>query len=147
MTDFPSLTSTLSAEQRLLLDNSAEENAPGEGNPIFELGDGWAAHLARFTDEMRMPLSDEVWNADDWVAALYMRDGLHRAVAFVPTACQDAVSEWLMTIGTRFRDLTEDDDANLIARVIGADPTQGWWWRRVPLGGPVREDLDRYRHQ
>ncbi|MFJ7212874.1 hypothetical protein [Amycolatopsis sp. NPDC098790] len=74
---------------------------------------------------------------------------------FRPFAC-DALAGGLGIVGAElsaravvdavdeeFRSFTEPDGRKLLAHIDDAvEPGAGWWWTRVPVGGPARREMD-----
>jgi hypothetical protein len=108
---------------------------------------GWRVHIERFTRELDTPESadDLVWNGDDWVGTLIMRDAIEKALHQLSTASRQKVDAWLKGVDDHFRQITEPlaDPDSLRRHTIkeGLRPSDGWWWTRIPLRGPVRRDL------
>jgi len=52
---------------------------------------------------------------------------------------------WVTAVDERFRSFTVDDPDGRMGKVADVDLTgRPWWWRRVPVDGPIVEDLARY---
>jgi hypothetical protein len=109
---------------------------------------GWQYHVERFARELDTPESadDLVWNGDDWVGALVMRDAVEKALGQLSTASRHKVDAWLAGVDDSFRQMTEPlaDPDSLRRHSVkeGVRPSDGWWWTRTPLRGPVKRDLD-----
>lgn len=113
---------------------------------LSEVAEGWLVHVNRFLQEQHMRLSDDSWNADDFVAAIALRSLVATALERTPHAARGPASAWIARVDDAFKALTEPDGENLLSLVVRDDLAQRpWWWHRIPKQGPVREDLARYR--
>ncbi len=122
------------AEVRISLGNGREPS-------LLELVDGWTGHVLRLYLERETTLtaSPSAWGVHDFIAALYVRDGVERGLAMlsdeaVHIAAVDVADELL-------RSFTALDVDGLLQRFQPDLPTQPWWWKRVPALGPVAEEL------
>jgi hypothetical protein len=108
---------------------------------------GWQVHIERFARELDTPEStdDLVWNGDDYVAALIMRDAIEEALCLLSAASRQKVDAWLAPVDDSFRQITEPlaDPDSLRRHAIQEElrPSHDWWWTRAPLRGPVKRDL------
>lgn len=109
-----------------------------------ELLDGWRIQVRRFLSELDSDRDDRgVWGAHDYIGALHLRDALERGLALVGEAERDAAAVLVGKTDREFEGLTEQDRSELLDRFLVAEPSgESWWWKRVPIRGPVRVDLD-----
>lgn len=86
--------------------------------------------------------SDSAWTQHDLVGALFLRDHLESGLR---DSGDDAARATVDDIDESFRSFTADAPAALLPRIADV-PAEGreWWWRRIPLRGPVAEALQRY---
>jgi len=117
--------------------------------PLQEPLVGWRAHVERFARELDIPASAEereiVWNGDDYVGALIMRDAVEAAISQLTSASRQRVDAWLAGVDDHFRQITEvlsdPDSLRRHAATEGVRTSDGWWWTRSPIRGPVKRDL------
>lgn len=100
--------------------------------------EGWSLHVVRIGREMSAPPTLERWSADDYVAALFLRDRVENALEQVWN--RDSQPAILETADSFFRSISEPIDSLLFLEWNA--PTDRWWWKRVPKFGPIREDID-----
>ncbi len=115
---------------------------------LGELLDAWSAHVRRLDDEQSLSEDEKsVWGAYDYYAALLIRSEIHSVMAQLSADVAEAVNAEVATSDDRFRSSTEADDEgvlrNLIQLVFGKHPPDdGWWWFRLPITGPARDDIE-----
>jgi hypothetical protein len=120
---------------------------PG-GRSVALLGvvDSWASQVLRMFRESLDPPgpADDAWGADDLVGALLARDRIEGAIVGVG---DDSVKPLptLAVADELFRVFTVADDDGLMSEVQSATPGEQWWWKRVPVTGPIAQDLNRWR--
>ena len=107
----------------------------------------WHTHVRRLRGDLELPDSDPAaCGVHDLVTALFLRDFVDRGTATLGTERTAGVDAALTDVDARFRAVTEEDGSDLLAR---AEPeaegraAEHWWWRRVPISGPARRELDR----
>lgn len=82
-----------------------------------------------------------------WTVRATVRSGAHDYLAALlrvkrsPTGL--ALSERAV-VDEEFGSFTESDGRRLLAYIDDAvEPGAGWWWTRVPVGGPARRDREK----
>ncbi|MFC7219749.1 hypothetical protein ACFQLX_16490 [Streptomyces polyrhachis] len=130
------------AELRLVTVRVAEQRELD----MVELLKGWRAHVVKIERDMPLPMSDRsVWGAHDFLAALYLRDFLESGISGVREEFVPNVRAAIEDVDARFISYTVADDLRLNERVDRREqPDAPWWWRRIPLSGPAREELAQY---
>lgn len=106
----------------------------------------WHTHVRRLWSDLEFPDADPAaCGVHDLVTALFLRDFVDRGVVTLGTERTVGVDAALADVDARFRSLTEEDGADLLAL---AEPeaegrsAEHWWWRRIPLSGPARRELN-----
>ena len=112
--------------------------------PFTDLLDGWDRHLARLHDESQRPGSPDSWGAHDYFAALSLRDVIARALPRLSSEQARLADARLRGPDILLRTFTEIDDRRLVRTPGDRQTSQDWWWDRIPLRGPVREDLEAW---
>ncbi|WP_431868647.1 hypothetical protein [Nocardiopsis eucommiae] len=107
----------------------------------------WHTHVRRLREDLPLPdAAPSACGVHDLVTALVLRDFVDRGVATLGSERTASVDAALADIDARFRSLTEEDDAGLLALAepeVEVRTDEQWWWRRIPLSGPARRELDR----
>ncbi|WKX73554.1 hypothetical protein [Streptomyces sp. XD-27] len=111
---------------------------------LCDLVAGWYQHLKKM--ESDLPLSDSdrtVWGAYDLLAALSLRDFVARGLGKLDPDCSTAAAAAVRDVDEKFLSYTEQDDCQRIKKLddsIGEG--RGWWWKRIPVSGPIRREID-----
>lgn len=116
----------------------------GRSRTFYDLVMAWNHHVERLRKEAGKQEDDArfTWNEHDYVAALFLRDNLESGLR---TSEDDRARKAVDKVDASFRSFTGEGPAELLPRLADVSPdNRGWWWRRVPLTGPVARDLDRY---
>ncbi|GAA3014936.1 hypothetical protein GCM10020229_27680 [Kitasatospora albolonga] len=137
--------------QRLeeFLDGTAVRLSPDRTVRLRELLEFWAQDVARLAAETEGAVEGSGrsgrWNAYDMAGALYVRDRVEREIEAAPEELREALALAVRGADERYRSFTEDDPRMLVARNAGDKvEDQGWWWKRLPVAGPVRDDALEY---
>ena len=96
----------------------------------------WRDGLVRFEAERSLPRdqwSDDTQHRHDWAGILHLRDIIEAEVRLEGAQVPGPALAWLDQVDDFFRSFTEET-----ADWAGDDAVTGWWWQRLPLGGPVR---------
>ena len=109
-----------------------------------ELVEGWQAHVRRFLVEFDSDPGDrDVWGVHDYIGALHLRDALERGLDLLGGIERDDAALQVGDTDRQLKAKTEPDHDGLIYRHVSpAEGGDGWWWRRIPVAGPVRDELD-----
>ncbi|GAA0911084.1 hypothetical protein [Virgisporangium aurantiacum] len=140
----------VAAADALLLDDIVVPVSPETSRGLVDVLRSWWEHLAKFEADLLLPPDDHsIWGAHDYVAGLIIRDRLAGAISRLDPTLAGRIDSAVSEVDRRFTDFTEHDDDGCTGRVDGrVDPGRGWWWRRVPIRGPIREELRlHYGHQ
>jgi hypothetical protein len=135
----------LSAAEISTLRSAVVEVGPGRQLDIPALLEAWRLHVEKMDADLSLPDSDRtVWGAHDLLAALSLRNFVWRAVAALDEGLAAKVSPLLLVIDEKFMSFTEEDASMIIGMVddLPIDSDQ-WWWRRIPVRGPIRRELDQ----
>ncbi|WP_017543747.1 hypothetical protein [Nocardiopsis prasina] len=106
----------------------------------------WHTHVRRLRADLTLADGDpSACGVHDLVTALVLRDFVDRGIATLGTELTRSVDSALADLDERFRSLTEEDGVGLLA--LAEPEAEGrtdekWWWRRIPLSGPARRELD-----
>lgn len=118
-----------------------------ESRNVLDVLASWALHVQKLDSERSVVLTHsiadaKIWGAHDLVAAQYMRNHLEDCLQQVPEWLRSKVVEQVARIDDRFMSFTKPDDDNMLARFDEYSVSApGWWWHRIPVSGPVLEDL------
>jgi hypothetical protein len=116
----------------------------GRIKTLAELLDGWRLHMVRFQDESRASatMNPYMWGAHDYVAALNLRSLVSRGTEQASNEIQQKVSLLVGLSDEILTSFTEPDVNGLMERFTGEHHTESeWWWRRIPISGPVRDEI------
>jgi len=107
---------------------------------------GWATRVAKFDADRSLAWTDRtVWNEHDLAGSLHQRDFLERAMGQLPGGLRERLAAWVAGVDERFRSYTVDDPDAKMAKIADVDLAgRPWWWRRVPIDGPITQDLANY---
>jgi hypothetical protein len=137
---------TLDSEMTADLNSLFVRVAPEREMSMAELLAGWAAHVGRLKREAVAESGDDLdqWGAHDLLAALSLRD-------LIASGSRSADPETIVEIEGRARAadldffaLTRADERGVVRRFADRRAAEGWWWARIPAGGPVRDELERW---
>ena len=111
-----------------------------------DLAIGWDNRVKKMDADRTLPWSDHsVWNEHDLAGSLFIRDFLQEALNQLPRSLRRRLEEWVARTDDHFRSYTMDDQIGRMARIAEVDLTdRPWWWHRIPVSGPIVEDLARY---
>jgi len=133
----------LSADQLAELQAWVVRDRFREDRDLASVLASWAVHVQRFEDELDKTLDDHtVWIEYDWQAAQYVRDGVAFALDGAPERLRLIAQPTLAAIDAQFERISQVDEAGLRKRMFNPDDTSdGWWWGRLPVRGPVVDAL------
>ena len=142
MPDVPQADAWLADRLGILRSEVAETD---ELDLLLNLVGGWYQHVAKLQADL--PCSDDdrtVWGAYDVVAAVALRSRIERGMSRAGTGIHPLVRAAVDEVDETFREFTEVDPQERLARLDGSSPdASAWWWGRVPSDGPARRELDR----
>jgi hypothetical protein len=111
---------------------------------LAELVASWGAHLGKIAKDMEQPIGPMTWGAHDYFAALSIRDliqfsceGLNQDLRGV-TASRTAVADQSLCT------FAELDERGLVVRFGDPPAPISWWWKRIPLSGLIRDELEEW---
>ena len=112
----------------------------------IDMAIAWDRHVRKIDADRALPWEDHsVWTEHDLAAALYIRDFLERAMGQLPGTLRERLAAWVAGVDEQFRSYTADDPDGKMAKIADVDLTgRPWWWRRVPVDGPIVRDLANY---
>jgi hypothetical protein len=120
----------------------------GEDHPAtaIELAQDWAGRVQKIDADRALPWSDRsVWTEHDLAGALFLRGFLQKAMDQLSLATREKMQNYVDQADSQFRAYTVDDPAGRMGRIAHVDLAgRPWWWRRVPVSGPITEDLARW---
>jgi hypothetical protein len=92
----------------------------------------------------RLELFDTTSNVDDYTGAgLLWRDDLAEIIDRSPEPLRTALTEAVAEGDERFRSMSDEDTHQLLSRYFKVERRDGWWWRRIPKHGAIRDQLHR----
>lgn len=136
------LAENFSAEDVDRLRNIAVDVAVERSIDLADLLCGWAGHVEKIERDMPLPSSDRsVWGAHDLIAAYAIREFLQSGLGELDGDFRARVELVVSASDEKLRSFTEPDLNSCIEKMTGrVDANRGWWWRKIPIGGPVREE-------
>ncbi|MGH3875028.1 MAG: hypothetical protein ACRDSR_26620 [Pseudonocardiaceae bacterium] len=125
---------------KLMLGGNTERNT-------IDLAAAWAENVQKIDLDRALPSSDRsVWNEHDLAGTLFLRDHLDESLSQLRPALRERMERYVAETDERFRSFTMDDPGRRMARVADVDTVgRSWWWFRVPVSGPIAQDLSRYQ--
>lgn len=121
------------------------EVGPDRQIDISSALESWRLHVEKMVGDLDLPDTDRaVWGAHDLLAALSMRNFVQRGLDMMDDGLAAKVKPLLLKLDEKFVSFTEEDEMALIGKVddLPSD-SDYWWWRRIPVRGPIRRELDR----
>jgi hypothetical protein len=118
----------------------------GRAKTLAELVDGWREHVARLRDESRSgtAIGPLTWGAHDYLAALNLRSLVSQSVEQIPSEAQQRAKALVCSSDEILMSFTQPDINGWIERFAGDRHAElEWWWKRIPLSGPVRDEILR----
>lgn len=106
--------------------------------------DSWASHVERIRRESIKPDSLTSWGGHDYVAALHIRNMIEASWDRLPESVRARARADVDVTDESLREFTELCETNVISQFAGEPARSDWWWSRVPLTGPVREEIDHW---
>ena len=108
-----------------------------------ELVDG-CRHSSTFLAELdSAPDNRDVWGAHDYIGALHLRDALDRGLGLLSGTERDDAARRIGNADRELEAQTEPDQDGLIHGLVSnVEGGDGWWWQRIPVRGPVRDEFD-----
>jgi hypothetical protein len=136
------LTENFSAEEVDRLRNVAVDVAVERSIDLADLLCGWVGHVEKIENDLSLPSLDRsVWGAHDLIAAYAIREFLQTGLGELSIGIRARVELVVSVSDERLRSYTEPDLNSCIEKMTGrVDENRGWWWRRIPIGGPIREE-------
>jgi hypothetical protein len=115
----------------------------GRSMTALELLTAWSLHVHRIDRERSESGEDpRSWDANDFVAALLLRDFLEDCMVRLPTPVRSKVAELADGVDELFTSIAQVDDRPLIDQVaVSEQAGRRWWWQRIPDSGPVLTHL------
>jgi hypothetical protein len=118
----------------------------GPGELSFpDLINGWSAEVLKFYGELDVNWHDPdpgIWGVDDLVGSYYRRSAIESGLDLLEGATGFRNVAPLIATDELLRSFTiEDDDSRLLAFSGERAPDSGRWWRRLPVRGPVAQQL------
>jgi hypothetical protein len=147
MSDIPAqLASVFDAAEIAEIKARPFRMAPERTTDVLELAAGWAGRVEKFDRDRSLPWTDRtVWTEHDLAGALFVRDFLEECLGRLPEPIRRKLARFVEEADDRFRGYTVDDPAGRMGTVAGVDLNgRAWWWRRVPVDGPIVRDLANY---
>lgn len=107
--------------------------------PVSDVIDSWCGHVNRFIDELDEHWEDpslDLWGIDDLGAAYFIRDSIDRTIELRGTRPPHALE-----LADRCLRLITEQTSDEWTKYIGDLAGPGWWWKQIPIRGPVKEQL------
>lgn len=149
---FQALLDTLSPEQmgelnRVVIPASFEEDSPVTMRDCLS---GFTYKVGRIRrDALLTGDSYEGWTEWDWFAVLHNRSRVEKEIPNLSPDLRERVANYVEGLDRDLIELTERDTRGLVravaARLHEELPVNaGWWSRRIPKQGSIRECFDEY---
>ena len=139
------LSQCLSTGELAALREVVVEIGPDRQIDIPSALEAWRRHVEKMEGDLGLPDTDRTaWGAHDLLAALSIRNFVWRGLGALDDDLSAKVNPLLLAIDEKFASFTEEDSMALIGKVddLPSD-SDHWWWRRIPMRGPIRRELDR----
>lgn len=118
----------------------------GKTKTLAELVAGWKVHVIRLRDDSRpsAAITPFAWGAHDYVAALNLRSLVSQGIAQASSEVQDRARSIVASSDEILISYTEPDVNEVVERFAGErHPEHEWWWGRIPVVGPIRDEFLR----
>ncbi|MFD7844011.1 hypothetical protein ACFV4K_13900 [Nocardia sp. NPDC059764] len=106
----------------------------------------WALGVLWLGDSISEP--ETRWNsfsAESMVRMLRARDQIAEVVENIDDPLRDRVTDWIDRYDKIYQLITVEDSKLWIAwKAKLKDYNMAWWWRRIPIDGPVVEEYDHF---
>lgn len=125
----------------------------GQGmESLLGLIDAWAGRVLKLffdTDPGVDPNDGSTWTINDLVGALYLRDAVERGLRDLAQRRGRSMAEVaaVRAVDELFKTFTADDKRGVVQLTDTAAPSSPWWWRRLPVTGPVATEADEIAHR
>jgi hypothetical protein len=116
---------------------------------LKQLIDHWNSHVDRLAKDVSENVDDDhAWGAEDFLAALYVRQRLAGGSSSASPEVRELLTEKSSASDDLFREITEPDGDCAVLRFAGEPTHPGeWWWSRIPKRGLPRRELDAWLEQ
>jgi hypothetical protein len=121
--------------------------APEREMSMAELLAGWAAHVDRLRREATADTDGDAgpWGAHDLLAALSLRDSIASGSRSFDETIGAEIEARARVADLDFLAFTSADERGVVRRFADRAPTKGhWWWYRIPVEGPARDELEQW---
>ena len=121
---------------------AATHRVGDDGLTLADYIDSWCGHVERFHRELRLDWQDRelnAWGVDDLVAAYRLRAIIERTI--VSSALERPHA---LVVADRFLCTFTASHSTHWARLAGQAPGAEWWWHRLPISGPVVDELESF---
>lgn len=107
---------------------------------VLDLVDAWAADVSLLATEAARPLdpSADSRTVFDFIGTLHLRNRLDRALRAIDG---DVALPSVAVTDELFRRFTMIDESQALHRGWNEVPLEPWWWQRIPIAGPVFEEI------
>lgn len=118
----------------------------GRNLSLQQLIDHWDAYVGKLARDLSENVDDDhAWGAEDFVAALYVRQRLAGGSSRATPEAREALKQRSAASDDLFRKITEPDDVGVVLRFAGETAEHGdWWWWRIPMSGLPRREFDAW---
>lgn len=114
-------------------------NGEQEPEPIRKHIIGWASEVLIFYGEL--DVRDREWGVYDLIGAYELRRRIETSIHADPLSL--AESAVLRAVDELLVSFTQPiDDPEGLRRILSDVPTEPWWWMRIPVRGPPRDEYD-----
>jgi hypothetical protein len=116
---------------------------------LRQLIDHWNSHVGRLAKDLSENADDDhAWGAEDFLAALYVRQRLAGGSSSASPEIGQLLTEQSSASDDLFREITEPDRDCVVLRFAGETAQPGeWWWSRIPRHGLPRREFDAWLEQ
>jgi hypothetical protein len=122
----------LSAAGRRAADAAAAEQSRQD---LIGLVSAWVASVRRIASAQGADYYDDYFGYVSW------REGIDEVVAALPEADASVVLKAVRPADALFKNSTFDDGGEAMSRKSFRIRTDRWYWRRVPVRGPIARSL------
>jgi hypothetical protein len=101
---------------------------------LVSLVSAWVASVRRIVGDQ----GEDYY--DDYFAYVSWREGIDKVIASVPKADASIIHRAAGAADAQFKNHTVDDGGKALSKFFRVKP-EHWYWRRVPIRGPIARSL------
>ncbi len=119
---------------------------------LIDLIKAWTKDVDRLEWEHRSTHASDPgsWTVWDYISALLARDRIADITTLIPDSLGSKIRAWVeKKPDAKLCSFTQVDNSGIFSRFASEIAeedlfSKDWWWNRVPVSGPVHEDLEEW---